>query len=169
MQIIIALINRQNINNKSDFKVRQEVISSRCAMVRDYFKKKQIANVTVLEAYSFEEINELVKPNNEKTIIFSNFPPNSTYGNKHFFDKEGKQYIWADSYVKTAENYQFIMGLKPNIDLNIITGAREYVLTDEKLREYFSGKNITIKRILFSSYESEIKSYIKDILDSDFS
>ena len=121
-----------------------------------------------------EKLNEYFNESKDSnTLLFSNFPPDSSYAGKFVTEelqKDGKtikRYWEADSYEKSTKLFKNITAKKSFKAIHFITGAPEEKASDDLIRNSVNGNPVTIKRKsewLESEipYSSLLKRYILD-------
>ncbi len=142
-RIIIADINKRNAYGDF-YSGDHKFIDNSNELLRDNIKEK-CTSLKVIVAYSFNEIDDIIKNTlGEKTIVFSNFPANNTYRRYKTETKDGVTGYVADGYSITSRKYKNL--LNNNVELHIITGASENILSNEAIVSLFNENKIYVKR-----------------------
>lgn len=112
--------------------------------IRKFCDRKGINKlIKVTTAQTFIKVIEEFQ--NEEVIMFSNYPPNSSYPeNRKTMGENGWK---ADSYSQSAELFKLIMDGKNFKSIDIITGAPFDVLSDEEVKATFSNNTVSITRL----------------------
>jgi hypothetical protein len=134
MQIIIAhLNNSENLSTKEVSSIKMQI--------------PEISRVIIVNRVSdFNEMLEMIK---EDSILFSNFPPNSSYpeSGKKLNYEEKEYYInryWeADSYSKSTELFNKVNENGYIKSIHFMTGAPHTMVNIETLWALLPNKKIT--------------------------
>ena len=135
MKVIIAEINK--MNSYEDFysktrKYKDDSCNDTIGVLKDSFASIQ-NSIDFYCVYDFEEMKSLVDSFSEenKILVFSNFPPNNTYKRYKIINdsRHDRTYINADGYDITKNNYKKLLRNNINIELYVITGAPESLLS----------------------------------------
>ena len=166
--VIIAQINLRN--SYEDFYSGDNTPDHTYLYLKESLKKhlsdQGQENISVSDVYTFEKVDELIKATaGKKIIIFSNFPPNNSY--KRFKKEEvgGSFGSLADSYDRTVQKYKEIMKDYPNIQLHIVTGAPEALISNQQIRTISDHDRIFLTRRTPSFDLKKHDQYIKSVLD----
>ena len=92
-----------------------------------------------------EGMELLLEQNRDETILlFSNFPPNSSYPENR---RKNPDKSWeADSYERTGRHFSEWTTRYRFAAIHIVTGAPESVLSDESIKGYLPDQKITVIR-----------------------
>jgi len=106
-----------------------------------------------VNVYKYERLAEILEENrDQKVLLFSNFPPNSSYSGsgkgKRTINEQGEEYeSWdADSYLKSKSIFDSWIGKYNFKTIHFITGAPEKKLSDEMLKSLSVTIPITVTR-----------------------
>jgi hypothetical protein len=85
----------------------------------------------------------------EMNILFTNFPPNSSYKTERVYNtNEDENYIYkslpADSYSMTSEHYKNIGSKYSLIGISIITGAPKSMMPFDSLNEMLNCDSVDV-------------------------
>ncbi len=107
----------------------------------------------LIYVYSDEELLQVLRENKYKNfIVFSNFPPNSSYpgsGKKMNYKDEGSELTrsWeADSYSMTKGLFEDICSKYKILEIHFLTGAPVQMVSDEFIKSVSQTARITITR-----------------------
>ena len=135
MKVIIAEINK--MNSYEDYysktrKYRDDSCNDTIGVLKDSFANRH-ESIDFYCVYDFEEMKSLVDSfdKDDKIFVFSNFPPDNTYKRYKVINdsRHDRTYIHADGYDITKDNYKQLLRNNINIELFVITGAPESLLS----------------------------------------
>lgn len=128
MNIIIATINHEHFLDQSD-RIRFEKEVKKLGINRVFYISKAHKLIELLE-----------ERKDEKNMLISNFPPNSSYNNDRVYDThEDENFIYrslpADSYSMTSEHYNNIGSDYGLAGIYFITGAPKSMVSLNDIKE----------------------------------
>jgi hypothetical protein len=124
--------------------------------------------------FSEERLRKLLSENKLRNfIIFSNFPPNSTYpgGSKKmsYHTREGQTYSYfeADSYTRSRSLFEYICSKYKILEVHFLTGAPVQKVPDEYVKSVSKNSKITIirKNVLYDSVQDTDQTYCNYIVE----
>jgi hypothetical protein len=139
MKILIA-----NLNDK------QELLRTEMALLE--INLKEFGATSIFYVFNLERLAEAVNSCKTDIVLFTNFPPDSSYPESgksiRYIEKETsiERYYEADGYKRSAA---FFGELRHNGEfraVHFITGAPKDIVPDEFLKAVFSDVPTTIKR-----------------------
>ena len=114
-----------------------------------------------------------------RIVMFSNFPPDASYGESPVFTQHpaaGGDFIIsveADSYERTKAFFSGLLSAHPAVELHVITGAPFERLTNFEITSVGPNSLITVKRksewLGFSDYPQRYADYVIKTLHSSLS
>jgi hypothetical protein len=112
----------------------------------------------------FKRLAEEIKQHEGKILLFTNFPPNSYYEDKKIVTSD-------DHYSRTKAFYKKILKTRPDIHLNIVTGAQVGALNDDNVKSLSKGSKIKIIRFdewyygdgVYPNYQRFVSQEIRNI------
>ena len=169
LSVIIANINLYN--GYEDFYTGNNKDLDAVSLYLKESLKKHLSNqgvnhVNVSNIYTMEKLEAFVQSNAEnKIILFSNFPPNCTYKRFKIIEVDGCCGWIADSYDRTAQTYTEMMKKYPNVELHVITGAPEKLISDQEILSLSAPERIFLTRKTSSFDLIKNEEYIKSVID----